>query len=167
MGGYICFAMARPAPERMRGLILVDTREAPDTEEARKARYESIAKVKDTGVQPLVDSMLPKMHTPQAPREMRERGREIMSSASPEGVIGALGAMATRPDSTPTLRKIRVPTLILVGEADTITPPSHAERMVSLIAGSRLVRIAGAAHASNVEKATEVNRAVSAFLPSA
>ncbi|MDP9193564.1 MAG: alpha/beta hydrolase [Acidobacteriota bacterium] len=164
MGGYICFAMARLAPQRMRGLILIDTRETADTEEARKGRYDSIEKVKAEGVKPIVDSMLPKMLTRHAPREMRDRLREIMSSASPEGVIGALGAMATRPDSTPLLSEIRVPTLIIVGEEDTLTPPSDSERMAAAIPGARLVRIAGASHVSNFEKAAEVNRAVALSL---
>jgi 3-oxoadipate enol-lactonase len=167
MGGYICFAMARLAPQRMRGLILIDTRETADTEEGRKGRYDSIEKVKREGVKPIVDSMLPKMLTPKAPREMRDRLREIMSSASPEGVIGALGAMATRPDSTPLLREIRVPTLIIVGEQDTITPPADSERMAATIPGAQLVKIAGAAHVSCFEKAAEVNRAVTAFVRNA
>lgn len=164
MGGYICFAMARLAPQRMRGLILIDTRETADTEEARKGRYDSIEKVKREGVKPLVDSMLPKMLTPYAPREMRDRVREIMSSASPDGVVAALGAMATRPDSSPLLPTIQVPTLILVGEEDPITPPADAERMATAIPRAQLVRIPGAAHASNVEKAAEVNRAVAGFV---
>jgi pimeloyl-ACP methyl ester carboxylesterase len=164
MGGYICFAMARLAPQRMRGLILIDTRETADTEEARKGRYDSIEKVKKEGVRPIVESMLPKMLTPQAPPEMRERIREIMSSSSPDGVIAALRAMATRPDSTQQLREIRVPTLVIVGEQDTITPPADAERMAAAIAGARLVKIEGAAHLSNYEKAAEVNRAVTSFV---
>ena len=164
MGGYICFAMARIAPERMRGLILIDTRETADTEEGRKGRYESIEKVKKEGVTPIVESMLPKMLTPNAPAEMVTRVREIMSSSSPEGVIAALRAMATRPDSTPLLSEIRVPTLILVGEEDAITPPSDSERMAAGISGSRLVRIEGAAHLSNYEKADEVNRAIATFV---
>ncbi|MFL6244471.1 MAG: alpha/beta fold hydrolase [Thermoanaerobaculia bacterium] len=164
MGGYVCFAMARLAPKRMSGLILIDTRETADTEEARKGRYESIEKVKKEGVRPIVESMLPKMLTPNAPREMRERVREIMSSSSPEGVTGALRAMATRPDATSQLPQIHVPTLIVVGEEDKITPPADAERMAAAIAGARLVRIPGAAHLSVYEKAAEVNRAVSTFV---
>jgi 3-oxoadipate enol-lactonase len=164
MGGYICFAMARLAPKRMRGLILLDTRETADTEEGRKGRYDSIEKVKQAGVKPIVDSMLPKMLTPRATREMRDRLREIMSSASPDGVIAALGAMATRPDSSPLLPEIHVPTLILVGEQDPITPPADSERMAAAIPGSQLVRIPGAAHVSNFEKASEVNRAVTTFI---
>jgi pimeloyl-ACP methyl ester carboxylesterase len=164
MGGYICFAMARLAPQRMRGLILIDTRETADNEAGRKARFESIEKVQREGVMPIVDSMLPKMLTAQAPAEMRDRLREIMSSASPDGVMAAQRAMANRPDSTALLRDMRVPALIVVGEEDPITPPADAERMAAAIRGATLVKIAGAAHASNFEKAAEVNRAVAAFV---
>jgi 3-oxoadipate enol-lactonase len=164
MGGYICFAVARLAPERMRGLILIDTRETADDDETRKGRYASIEKVQQEGIRPIVESMLPKMLTRRAPREMRERVREIMSSSSPEGITTALRAMATRPDSTPLLRDIGVPTLILVGEEDPITPPADAERMAAAIPAARLVRIPGAAHLSNYEKAAEVNRAVGGFV---
>lgn len=164
MGGYIAFAMARIAPERMRGLILLDTRETADTDEGRKGRYEMIEKVNQEGTKPVVDAMLPKMLTPRAPRDIRDRVREIMSSASPEGVIAALHAMATRPDSTPLLKEIQVPTLIVVGEEDPITPPADSERMAAAIADARLVRVSGAAHAANVEKAAEVNRAITMFL---
>ncbi|HYC58759.1 MAG TPA: alpha/beta fold hydrolase [Thermoanaerobaculia bacterium] len=164
MGGYICFGIARLAPERMRALILLDTRETADTDEARKGRYESIEKVKKEGVQPIVEAMLPKMLTPAAPREMHDRVREIMSSSTPDGVIAALGAMATRPDSTALLQEIKVPTLIIVGAEDPITPPADAERMATGIRGARVVKVPGAAHLANYEKADEVNRAVAGFV---
>lgn len=160
MGGYIALAMARLAPERLRRLILLDTRETADTEEGRKGRYASIEKVQKEGVTPIVDSMLPKMLTSAAPQEMKDRLREIMTSASPEGVIAALRAMAARPDSSPLLPKIDVPTLIVVGEEDTITPPSDAERMAKAIRGARLLRIPRAAHLANYEQGDIVNRAV-------
>jgi 3-oxoadipate enol-lactonase len=164
MGGYISLAIARIAPERLRGLVLIDTRETADTEEARKGRYESIEKVKKEGVQPIVESMLPKMLTPAAPKEMKERVREIMSSSSSEGVTAALHAIATRPDSSGVLPKIVVPVLIVVGEQDTITPPSDAERMQSRIARAKTVRIANAAHLSNYEQAAEFNLVCDSFV---
>jgi 3-oxoadipate enol-lactonase len=164
MGGYICLALARIAPQRLRALILIDTKETADTDEARKGRYDSIEKVRKNGVQPIVDSMLPKMLTGAAPQEMRERVREIMTSSSREGVIAALTAMARRPDSTGVLPRVNVPTLVLVGEQDTITPPADAERMSKAIPRARLVRIADAAHLSNYEQAAEVNRVCGAFV---
>jgi 3-oxoadipate enol-lactonase len=164
MGGYVCLAIARLAPQRIRGLVLIDTRETADTEQARKGRYDAIEKVKKEGVQPVVESMLPKMLTPAAPQEMKERVREIMSSSSPEGVVTALRAMATRPDSSDVLPKIPVPVLIVVGEQDTITPPTDAERMKSRIARARVVRIPNAAHLSNYEQAAEFNLACGSFV---
>ena len=163
MGGYICFAMARLAPERMKGLILLDTRETPDTPEAAKGRYDTAAKVREQGVGVVVDAMLPKMLTPAAPEPMRERVRRIMSSSSKEGVIAALEGMAERPDSSPMLPSINVPTLIVVGDEDTITPPSDAERMARAIPNARLVKIPRAAHLANIENADAVNAAVEAL----
>jgi 3-oxoadipate enol-lactonase len=164
MGGYIALALARLAPERLRGLILIDTRETADTEEARKGRYATIEKVKAEGTASVVDSMLPKMLTPGAPETMRDRVREMMSSASADGVAGALRAMAERPDSSELLPRIDVPTLIVVGEEDPITPPADAERMARAIPNATLVRLARAAHLSNYERAEEFNEAVREYV---
>lgn len=164
MGGYVCFAAARMAPERIAGLILIDTRETPDSDDARKQRFETIDKIRAEGIQPLVDSMLPKMLTAEAPREMKDRVREIMTSTSPQGAMAALRAMAGRPDSTPLLPNITVPALVAVGEEDGITPTSDAERMAAAIPASMLVRIAGAAHLSNYQRADEFNEACSLFV---
>lgn len=164
MGGYICLAIARLAPERLRGLILIDTKEKADDDAARNGRFASIEKVKREGTAPVVEAMLPKMLTADAPEPLRERVRGIMTSASPAGVTAALRAMAVRPDSTAILPTIAVPTLVIVGDSDAITPPSDAERMAAAIPRARLVVIRGAAHLSNVEKPEEFNRAVGAFV---
>ena len=164
MGGYISFAVLRLFPERVSGLILIDTRETADTEEARKGRYEMIEKAQREGTAPIVEAMLPKMLTKDAPEDMREFVREMMMSASREFVIAALRAIATRPDSSPLLPDIAVPTLIVVGEEDPITPPKDAERMANAIPNARLVKIAGAAHLPNVEKSDEFNAAIGSAL---
>jgi pimeloyl-ACP methyl ester carboxylesterase len=164
MGGYVALALARIAPARLRGLVLLDTRETADTAEARKGRYDAIEKVRKEGVAPIVDSMLPKMLTADAPQETRDRVREIMSSTSAEGAIAALKAMAERPDSSRVLSRIEVPTLIMAGEDDTITPPSDAERMAKAIRGARVVRVPGAAHLANYEKPAAVNLSVGSFV---
>lgn len=163
MGGYVCLAIARLAPERMKGLILIDTRETADDAETRNGRFASIEKVKQEGTAPIVEGMLPKMLTAGAPQALRDRVREIMSSASAAGVTAALRAMALRHDSSPLLPGIAVPTLVVVGDQDTITPPADAERMAAAIPQARLVRIRGAAHLSNMEQAEEFNRVVAGF----
>ena len=164
MGGYVAFAAARIARERIDGLILLDTRETADSEEARKGRFDSIEKVRAAGVTPIVDAMLPKMLTNAAAPEMVSRVREIMMTASPEGTIAALRAMAQRADSTALLPSLDVPVLIIVGAEDAITPPADAQRMASLLPDAKLVTIAGAAHLANIEKSAEVNGAIEDYL---
>jgi 3-oxoadipate enol-lactonase len=162
MGGYICFAIARMFPDRVRALILIDTKETADTPEGKKGRYDTIEKVRASGTGALVDAMLPKMITPAAPPELRDRVKAIMESASKEGAIASLGAMAQREDSN--LASIKVPTLIVIGEQDTIATPADAERMKAGLADATLVRLDGAAHLSMMEKPREFNDAVSEFV---
>lgn len=164
MGGYIAFAIARMAPQRVAGLILIDTRETADTPEAKKGREELIEKVKEKGSSVVVDSMLPKMLTPAAPAALVDKTRGIMATRPKEFVLNALRAMSDRPDSTDLLPTITVPTLVIVGSQDTITPPPDAERMARSIPGAQLVRIEGAAHLPTLEKPEEVNRAVEEFV---
>jgi len=90
--------------------------------------------------------------------------REIMAAARPEGVAAALRGLAERPDSRPVLAKIDVPTLIVVGEEDVITPPALAEAMHAGIKGSRLAVIPGAGHLPNLETPDAFNGALIGFL---
>ena len=164
MGGYICLSIARIAPQRMRGLILIDTRETADTPEARQGRFDTIAKVESDGIEPVVTSMLPKMLTASAGAEQVAQVRSIMESSSRAGVIAALRAMAVREDSTMLLRRVEVPALVVAGSDDPITPPADAERMARLLPQASLAIIPGAAHLSNFEKPEEFNRAVMSWL---
>lgn len=164
MGGYILFALLRIAPERVGRLILIDTRETADTEEARRGRYETIEKVAVQGVEVVIEAMLPKMLTKDAPAVLVDEVRAIMSESTPAGVIGALQAMAERPDSAALLPSIGVPALVVAGAEDPITPPSDAERMAKAMPDARLEVIANAAHLPNVQQSEAFNRVVAAFL---
>jgi len=165
MGGYVALAAARLAPERVTGLILIDTRETADNDEQRMGRYASIEKVKAANdVKPVVDAMLPKMLTANAPASLVDEARNIMSSSSTQGVSAALDAMARRPDSTDLLPTLNVPALVIVGAEDAITPPSDSERMARALPNAQLVKIANAAHLSCMEQPDEFNRIVDAWL---
>ena len=164
MGGYILLALARRAPERFAGAIFIDTRETADTAEAKKGRYETMKKVKEKGVDVVVDAMLPKMLTSSASPALVEEVREIMASSSPAGVMAALKAMAERPDSSDTLPRLDIPVLIIVGAEDAITPPADAERMAKILPDATVVIIPNAAHLSNLERPAEFNAAVQDFL---
>ncbi|HEX7314881.1 MAG TPA: alpha/beta fold hydrolase [Pyrinomonadaceae bacterium] len=167
MGGYVAFEFFRKFPALVRALVLADTRPQADTEEGRLAREESAQRALKEGMEPIVASMLPKLLT----AETRERGGEILESVRammlgtrPDGAAAALRAMALRRDQTGLLTSINVPTLIIVGGEDSITPPADAESMKAKIEGSRLVVVEGAGHLSNVERPEEFNRALAEFL---
>lgn len=161
MGGYIAMQLLRDAPRRVAALLLLDTRETPDTEEARANRLRTATEVEANGVESVVEAMAPKMALLD---DVRERVRAIMRSASAKGVAEASRAMANRPDSTETLRNAHVPALVVVGDRDEITPPKDAERMVTLIANSELAPIAKAAHLANFERPEQLNPLIAAFL---
>lgn len=167
MGGYIAFEFFRQYPEMVAGLILVSTRAKPDTAEAKANRDKMAEKAQTEGVEAVAADMLPKLLSPQTYQndpDVAEFVQEMMESASVEGVVGALAAMRDRPDSTPTLAEIDVPTLIIHGEDDQIVPLNEAKAMQSAIYGARLATIANAGHLPNLEQMDEFNDVITDFL---
>ncbi|MFY9553072.1 MAG: alpha/beta fold hydrolase, partial [Thermoanaerobaculia bacterium] len=141
MGGYAALALARRRPEKLRALALVDTRASADDEAGRAKRDEAIAAVRVSGVTAIAEAMLPKLLSPESlsNRDLVERTRRIMSRQKPETVEADLTAMRDRPDFRHSLAQIGIPTLVLVGEADTLTLPADAQAMASAIPGAKLV----------------------------
>jgi pimeloyl-ACP methyl ester carboxylesterase len=92
--------------------------------------------------------------------------RRIGAEQRPSAIIHALQALRNRSDSVPTLATIRVPTLIVVGKQDVLTPPALSEAMAARIAGAKLVAIESAGHLSNMEQPQAFNDAVRAFVQS-
>ena len=84
----------------------------------------------------------------------------------PRNTVGALAALRDRPDSRPTVASISVPTLVVVGEEDTLTPVSDAEALIDLLpsAHARFERIAHAGHASCVERPAAVSHVLAEVL---
>jgi pimeloyl-ACP methyl ester carboxylesterase len=176
MGGYVAFAFWRIYPHLVRALVLADTRAAADTPDARQNRYAMIDLVKDQGTAGSVESMLPNLLSPATLKSKPKiviHARRMMVNTPTAGVIGALEGMARRPDSTQALETITVPTLIIVGEDDAITPPTEAEAMRDAILAARrqqhapdvtLARIPDAGHLAPLENPRAVNQALQAFL---
>jgi len=161
MGGYVVMQLLRDAPERVAALLLLDTRETADTEQGRAIRFKQAEDVAKNGIGSVVDAMTPKMAVG---AEAQAAIRKIMVESSPQGMIAALKAMAARPDSAGTLRNASVPALVVVGDRDEITPPSDAERMMSLLQHAEEAPIAKAAHAANFERPEQLNPIIHAFL---
>lgn len=167
MGGYVIFSVLRQAAERVAGLILADTRTSVDTPERLAARQRSIALVRSSGPRAIADEMLPGIlgRTTHAHRpEVVSHVRALIESQPAETIAAALQAMMTRPDSAATLATISVPTTIIVGDEDTVTPLSDAEDMHRAVAGSTLAVIPGAGHMSNLEAPEAFNEALRSFL---
>jgi 3-oxoadipate enol-lactonase len=164
MGGYIAFALLRRHRERVDALVLADTRPQPDTEEGRRAREQNAQLAEQQGAGAIADQMLPKLLSSNATEQLRAEVRGIIKANDRAGIAAALRAMAARPDSTPLLATIGVPTLIVVGAEDGLTPPSDARAMHAAIAGSQLVELPGAGHLANMEASEAFNAAVDNLL---
>jgi len=167
MGGYVAFALWRRHPRRVRALVLADTRAGADTPEARDRRRELIALARASGVDAVADrqiiGLLGKSTRERGP-EVEVSARAIAANATVDGVVGALEAMMERKDSTATLATISVPSLIIAGEEDVLTPPKEARAMHSMIYGSRLELLAHAGHLSSIERPAAFNAVLNEFL---
>jgi 3-oxoadipate enol-lactonase len=167
MGGYVAFAMLRNHASLVRGLVLCDTRAAADTDEVRRGRQQSVTEIGAEGTTNFNEAMLGKLLSPftqERRPEVVEEVRAMMVEARPESVIAALHGLASRPDSTPMLRGIVIPTLVIVGEDDEITPPREAQIVARGIPGARLEIVPDAAHLPSLENPEVFDRLLSGFL---
>jgi pimeloyl-ACP methyl ester carboxylesterase len=164
MGGYISFALWRRHRARIAALVLADTRAGADTEEGKQGREKNARLAEEQGSGAIADQMLPKLLSAGAPAALRDEARRMIEANDRAGVAAALRAMAARPDSTSLLASIDVPTLVIVGAEDALTPPSEAQAMFEAIPGCRLAEIPGAGHLSNLEAPEAFNSALDEFL---
>jgi len=167
MGGYVTFAMFRLAPERFTGAILADTRAEADTAEGRAGRAKMRDVLAERGAAAIADQMVPKLLSEGARRDQPDLVawvRRTIEAQPAAALEGALAAMMGRPDSRADLRRMKVPTLVIVGEADEITPPEVATEMQQRLTRAQLVTIPGAGHLSNLEAPDAFSRALDDFL---
>ncbi len=169
MGGYILFALYRQKPALFQSLVLADTRATADTPEAKATRLSMAQIAYRRGASAIADLMVPKLISPASLTDrpdLRDRLREIITGNQVSGIVGDLMAMEDRPDSTPLLPTLSVPTLVLVGEEDVASPPQEVEGMAQQIPGSTFRRIPRAGHLSNMENPGAFNEAILSFLNS-
>jgi len=167
MGGYVSFAIWRQYPERVAALILAATRASADSPEGQAKREAAIELARQGGPKAIAESMLPLMLSPKTyatQPELVARVMSIMLETSVNGIIGALMGMKIRPDSTPILTSINVPTLILHGADDQIIPLDENQALRDAIDGARLEIIPEAGHLLNLEQPERFNTALRDFL---
>ena len=169
MGGYVLLALWRRNPSLIRGMLLADTRSGADSPDARGARQKMLETLASGGPAVIAGEVLPKLLGDTTRRERPDIAalcRQRIEAQPAEAIGAAIRAMMTRPDAGPVLSSIDVPTLVVVGEEDVLTPPSEAEALQRSIRGASLVRIPGAGHLSSLENPAAFNQAASAFLDS-
>lgn len=167
MGGYVAFALLEKYPERVSGLVLTDTRAEGDSEEGKAGRRAMAANVMARGAQVAADAMVGKLLSPKTLAREPELAREVermILDATPQAIASAALGMAQRPDRLAALPSIGVPTLVVVGEDDGITPPDVARGMAEAIPGAALVVVPEAGHLANMERPDVYNRELLAWL---
>ena len=167
MGGYVTLALYRLAPERFAAMVLADTRATADSDEQKAGRRRMLATLAERGPAGVADEMLPKLLGATSARErpqLAAQVRAMIESNSRDAIGGAIEAMLTRPDSRPLLPHVAVPTLVLCGEEDALTPVADSTALAAGIQGSRLVRIERAGHLSNLEAPEPFSQALNTFL---
>ena len=167
IGGYILFEFWRRYPGRIAALVLSCTRAQADTDDARNIRLENAEVVLERGTEWFVDLMAPKLlgkSTQEARPDLVADARRMMLQMSPQDIAQVQQGMAARADSVATLKTINVPTLVTVGEEDTLIPSSDGELMRQHIASSRLAVIPKAGHFAAWEQAEEVGKQVRKFV---
>ncbi len=167
MGGYAAFAWARRHASRLRGLILTNTRADADSPEARRKRSLLASEVRLRGVRAAAEAFLPRALGSSSKRtrpEVVARVEAMMLAAPQRGVIDALAGLAARASAIDTLREIHVPTLIITGDEDEISPLADAQAMHAGIRGSQLALLTGVGHLANLEDPVAWNAVVAPFL---
>jgi 3-oxoadipate enol-lactonase len=167
MGGYIALRALERHPERFNALVLCDTLSEADSNEAKIKRSAALKLIKEKGVPFYAEEFVKAAIAPdtfQTNPGVVQTVKEMIQKNSPLGIGGALLALASRTDTTDSLKKIKIPTLILVGEKDQITPPAAALALKEKIPNAQMHVIPQAGHLSHLENPSEFNRRLAAFL---
>jgi pimeloyl-ACP methyl ester carboxylesterase len=167
MGGYIALRFAAGNRDRLSGIILVDTRAAPDTDEGKAKRLSAIEKIRHEGPGAFLDGFVPSLlgETTRADNPaLIDRVRQIASRVPDHVLAACLKGMMDRPDSRELLPNLGVPALVVVGEEDTLTPPDSAREMARLLPDAELVVIPSAGHTPSLEAPDATAKAIAEYM---
>jgi 3-oxoadipate enol-lactonase len=157
MGGYVALAFARLYPERISGLGLVSSQLLADPPERKEGRYKSAADVSENGIGSVVATMTPKFTSDE---KLQAFARASMESQQPFAYVGALKAMAERMDSTPLLASLKIPVVVIHGDADALIPIDRAREVKDSLPGAHLIEIHDAGHMPMMEAVNETAEAL-------
>jgi pimeloyl-ACP methyl ester carboxylesterase len=157
MGGYAALAFAKNHPDRVSGLGLVSSQVLADPPERKQGRYDTAAQVAAKGIGVVVEAMSSKF-TPD--ERVRAVAQTVMEQQRPNGVIGALKAMAEREDLSTLLADAKYPVVIVHGEADALIPVERAREVKNAVSRAHLVELKEVGHLPMLEAAEETARAL-------
>ena len=155
MGGYVALAFAEHYPKRLAGLGLITTNAQADPEDKRAGRFALIDQIRERGVVAVTESLAPRLS--RNPIEV-QKAQHLISTAAPQGLIGALAGMAERPDRTALLPQVNVPALVVAGIADQITDFTSARVMADALPQGQFLGIPGVGHMPMSEAAAELGQ---------
>jgi len=166
MGGYISYELMRQAPDRIAKLALLDTGSRADTPEASEARRARMALAESGRFGEVIESTWPSLVHPSRLNDapLKQIHIDMCHDVGPQAYVRQQKALMGRPNSRPTLPSIRCPTLVLVGEQDTLTPPALSEEIAAGIPGAKLVQVPDCGHLSTIERPEAVNRALAEWM---
>lgn len=166
MGGYVSFEILRQAPERIAGLMLLDTSARADAPEHSEQRRSQIEAARGGRLGEVADLLFPRLvHARRwGDESLRRIWRSMVQEVGAEAFINQQMAIIGRPDSRPGLAAIRCPTLVIVGDGDVLTPPERAQEIANAIPGARLAIIRDSGHLSTLEQPAAVTRSMVEFL---
>jgi pimeloyl-ACP methyl ester carboxylesterase len=167
MGGYIAFELLRSHPARVRAAILCNTKAPADAADAKRNRDAMAELARREGTRAIADKLLPQVlsrATFERQPDVVNEARDMIIRTPVRGIVGALHAMRERADSTPLLKTIRVPVLVVAGADDQITPAAGMREMAAAIQGAEFVVISAAGHLGPLEQPRAVDSAITTFL---
>lgn len=164
LGGYVVFALLRRHPEKVRSVILIDTKAGDDPPEAKEAREKTAAAAREQGTMAIAETLIPKLVSPGASEEVKKKALSMSKNTAGETAAADALVMRDRPDSTHDLGTIKVPAIVIHGEDDQLMPVAGAKEMAELIPGAKFVTIPQAGHLAPLENPSAVNDALRAFL---
>jgi pimeloyl-ACP methyl ester carboxylesterase len=160
MGGYVALTFLKQYPEKVRALILSDTRSVADSEQTKIDREKSAQDVLANGTAKLIANFMPKALSPEADEATRLSLQQMLEQQSAEGIASALRGMAAREDTSSVLSSTDRPVLIMTGDKDALISPQESRNMHALAKNSKLVEIKNAGHLANLEQPEQWNQAV-------
>ncbi len=148
MGGYVALTLAHSHPERVAGLGLVASQARADTPERKASRYQEAEQILVNGVTDVASWMSTRLT---ADHKLQSKLKKLILRQSPQGLAGALKAMADRADSTPYLPEFTFPVAIVHGLNDNLVPVDRAREIQASFKNGTLLEIEGAGHMPMME----------------